>query len=233
MYARGNPMKYNDPTGHCVEDLCIGEGALLAAGCVASGLCEKVAEAGSALLAEGSTLLTEGAALAVEAADALGLGAETTAAAVEKVATEDSVLAEKVAENGVGQVSSAAEKVAVDKNLVDQLLKEGVKHNPDNILRIGQTSNGRIVFLETGNNAAGFQHIINEHANDFTNRGIATKQIPDLLMKALSDNKIVGFQGAGTGRPIYETIFNGVKQLVAITVGNNGYIVGANPASVR
>jgi len=97
-------------------------------------------------------------------------------------------------------------------------------------LRIGQVSNGRVVFLETGSNTAGLQHIINAHGSDFANRGVSIEQIPDLVMKALSDNNIVGSQGAG--RPIYETIFNGTKQLVAITVGSNGYIVGANPASL-
>lgn len=32
----------------------------------------------------------------------------------------------------------------------------------------------------------------------------------------------------GTGRPIYETMINGKKYNIAVTVGNNGYIVGAN-----
>ena len=47
-------------------------------------------------------------------------------------------------------------------------------------------------------------------------------------MKAVTDGKIVGYQGAGTGRPIYETMINGKKYSIAVTVGNNGYIVGAN-----
>lgn len=37
------------------------------------------------------------------------------------------------------------------------------------------------------------------------------------------------FTGRGTGRPIYEFTYNGELHNVAITVGNNGFVVGANP----
>jgi hypothetical protein len=73
-------------------------------------------------------------------------------------------------------------------------------------------------------------HILYEHAGDFINRGVATEDIPRLLKTALSDGKIVGYQGSDTGRPIYEVMFNGKVQRVGITVGSNGFVVGANPA---
>lgn len=47
-------------------------------------------------------------------------------------------------------------------------------------------------------------------------------------MKAVTDGKIVGYQGSGTGHPIYETVINGKKYNLAVSVGDNGYIVGAN-----
>jgi RHS repeat-associated protein len=31
-YVRNNPLRYTDSNGHCIEDLCIGEGALVYAG---------------------------------------------------------------------------------------------------------------------------------------------------------------------------------------------------------
>ncbi len=68
--------------------------------------------------------------------------------------------------------------------------------------------------------------------NDFAAMGVKSNDIPDLLMKALKKGEIVGYQGRGRGRPIYEVVFNGQKQRVAITVGNNGFIVGANPTSL-
>ncbi len=51
-------------------------------------------------------------------------------------------------------------------------------------------------------------------------------------MTAVTEGKIVGYQGRGTGRPIYEIEYNGKLQRVAVTVGDNGYIVGANPVSI-
>ncbi|GGE06414.1 hypothetical protein GCM10011571_04430 [Marinithermofilum abyssi] len=58
-------------------------------------------------------------------------------------------------------------------------------------------------------------------------KGIKSNETPDLLMEALSKGEVVGYQGRGTGRPIYGVVFNGRKQRVAITV-----IVGANPKSL-
>ena len=38
-------------------------------------------------------------------------------------------------------------------------------------------------------------------------------------------------QGEDKGRPIYNLIYNGTERNVAITVGDNGYVVGANLTS--
>ena len=40
--------------------------------------------------------------------------------------------------------------------------------------------------------------------------------------------KSVGYQGSGKRRPIYETTINGKTERLAVTVGSNGFIVGAN-----
>lgn len=46
------------------------------------------------------------------------------------------------------------------------------------------------------------------HADDFAKRGIYADQIPDLVMTAVERGRIVGYQGKGMGRPIYDlTIF--------------------------
>ena len=83
--------------------------------------------------------------------------------------------------------------------------------------------------VENGTDTAGLNHIITEHADDFLNKGITQEQIPDYVMNALDNGKIVGYQGRGTGRSIYEFTYYGEIHKVAITVGNNGFIVGANP----
>ena len=43
----------------------------------------------------------------------------------------------------------------------------------------------------------------------------------------------MGTQGKKNPRTVYEFIYNGNKQRVAVQVGENGYIVGANPKSTK
>ena len=117
----------------------------------------------------------------------------------------------------------------LNSNLLDELANSGVKYNPEDIVAITKTADGKLVWLENGTDTAGLNHIITEHADDFLNKGIMQEQIPDYVMNALENGKIVGYQGRGTGRPIYEFTYNGEIHKVAITVGNNEFIVGANP----
>ena len=48
-------------------------------------------------------------------------------------------------------------------------------------------------------------------------------------MHAIKDGKVVGTQRT---RPIYEVMYEGKLQRVAISISNNGFIVGANPKSI-
>ncbi len=120
----------------------------------------------------------------------------------------------------------------LDMDLVRKLQDSGAKFNQEDLLwAIRYPRPGvPVAWLEKGNKDAGFMHVLYEHAGDFMNRGVATEDIPRLLKTALSDGKIVGNQGADAGRPIYEVTFNGKVQRVGITVGSNGFVVGANPA---
>ena len=127
------------------------------------------------------------------------------------------------------EADSKAAESGLNSNLLDELANSGVKYNPEDIVAITKTADGKLVWLENGTDTAGLNHIITEHADDFLNKGITQEQIPDYVMNALENGKIVGYQGRGSGRPIYEFTYNGEIHKVAITVGNNGFIVGANP----
>ena len=161
-------------------------------------------------IAEGAA---KGAGNAAEDAGKAGKGLEEAAKGAESAAED----AGKVGESGL------------NSNLLDELVNSGVKYNPEDIVAITKTADGKLVWLENGTDTAGLNHIITEHADDFLNKGITQEQIPDYVMNALENGKIVGYQGRGTGRPIYEFTYNGEIHKVAITVGNNGFIVGANP----
>ena len=112
------------------------------------------------------------------------------------------------------------------EDLLGELSEAGIKHTPVEVLRVSRDRSGRIVFLESGNSRAGLQHIVQRHAEDFSRIGVAEDQIPDLLITATTKGRIVGEQGS---RPIYEVVFGGEVRRVAVTVGDNGFIVGANP----
>ena len=130
----------------------------------------------------------------------------------------------------VGTAMIPVMRVSTSTSLTAQLTQQGVKHNPANIVQIGKNADGKIMFLETGNSSAGLQHIVQRHGADFANRGISQSQIPQAIMAAVTRGKVVGYQGKGTGRPIYEVGFGGQTHRIAVTTGSNGFIVGANPA---
>ncbi|MEB3148790.1 MAG: hypothetical protein VKL60_07165 [Sphaerospermopsis sp.] len=114
--------------------------------------------------------------------------------------------------------------------LLAELDQLGIKHTPEKIVRIAKQSDGKIVFLEEGNADAGLQHILERYSSEFADQGIEADQIPDVIIKAVIEGKITSYQGRKkTPRPIYEVNFNGKTYYIAVTVGDNGYIVGANP----
>ena len=115
--------------------------------------------------------------------------------------------------------------------LIAELIRKGVKVTPGNVVDAARRADGTIVFLEKGNPGAGLEHILIGHEQDFIKAGIPASEIPDAVVQAAADGKIVGYQGGGpTPRPIYEILIGGVKKRIAVTVSANGFIVGANPA---
>jgi hypothetical protein len=117
------------------------------------------------------------------------------------------------------------------QGLIDDLGRSGIKHTPENIVDIRKTQDGKIVFLETGNRQAGLEHILVRHEQDFANVGIHADQIPDAVMTAVTQGKVIGHQGKNQGRTIYDVVFNDTRHRISVTVSDNGFIVGANPQS--
>ena len=56
---------------------------------------------------------------------------------------------------------------------------------------------------------------------DFAKIGVPEAQIADVVMQAVTEGKLVGYQGAGTGRPIYEITINGQPQRIAVPTSTN------------
>ncbi len=118
--------------------------------------------------------------------------------------------------------------------LIDEVKARGDKINPSEVIGITKDSSGKIIWLENGhlgNNPSGLAHILDAHEADFNKKGISSSDISDFILTAASKGTIVGYQGKGTGRPIYLVTYKGTDYKVAITIGSNGYIIGANPRS--
>ena len=126
----------------------------------------------------------------------------------------------------------ARAKTQIIQHFTNALSKSGIKHNIDDIVNIGRDKLGKIIFLEKGNANAGLKHIM-RHADDFAKSGVDKDDIADFVFDAIKNGKIVGYQGKGTGRPIYEALYKGKVKRVAVTVGDNGFIVGSNPISIK
>ncbi|BAZ10417.1 hypothetical protein NIES4071_22320 [Calothrix sp. NIES-4071] len=119
--------------------------------------------------------------------------------------------------------------------LIAELTELGIKHTPEKIICIARLPNGKIVFLEegkTGRRGSGLAHILEQHKEDFARRGISEDEIPAYLMAAVTTGTFMGYQGMVQPRYVYEVIFNGRRQYIAVSVSDNGYIVGANPTSL-
>lgn len=63
---------------------------------------------------------------------------------------------------------------------------------------------------------------------EFAKARVRVEDIPALLKKALTEGTLIDTQGRT--RLVYEVVFNGKSQLVAIDVSSNGFVIGANPA---
>ena len=49
----------------------------------------------------------------------------------------------------------------------------------------------------------------------------------------MQQGNIVGTQGKRNPQTVYEFVYKGKRQRIAIQVGSNGYIVSANPKSMK
>ncbi len=119
--------------------------------------------------------------------------------------------------------------------LISQLEASGEKINKADVVAITQDASGKIIWLEKGHlgeRPSGLAHIIDAHGDEFAKHGITEAEIPQYIMTAVKYGTIIGYQGRGQGRPIYEFTYEGAARRIAITIGSNGYVVGANPKSI-
>jgi filamentous hemagglutinin len=98
-------------------------------------------------------------------------------------------------------------------------------------LRIENAEPDWLVWLEEGNERAGLEHLlIDKRVADFARHGIGRDEIVDAVFDALANGTPIGI--SGKDRVVYALTYNGRPVRIAISVGSNGFIVGANPFSL-
>ncbi len=119
-----------------------------------------------------------------------------------------------------------------DAELIAEVRRNGHKISPERVVRIARARDGRVVWLEKGDEARGLGHLMSrKRVREFEGSGVVEDRIVDLVFDGLVQGEVVGYYG--TDRPVHEVQFDGRRRRVAITTGSNGYIVGANPISMR
>jgi hypothetical protein len=69
------------------------------------------------------------------------------------------------------------------------------------------------------------QHIMDAHGDDFASMGVSQKQIPGVVMQAVTRGKIVGYQGAGAGRVQMGRRLRFPHVFMALFVRNRGQVL--------
>ena len=57
-----------------------------------------------------------------------------------------------------------------------------------------RATDGRVAFLETGDEMSGLQHIISEHASQFAQKGVTESDLPALIKASTTKGRIVGMK---------------------------------------
>ena len=116
------------------------------------------------------------------------------------------------------------------KGLMQALKDSGEKYTEKDVIFIVKQQNGKIAWLEEGKETAGWKHV-KKHSMNFKSIGIKEDLIPELIREAITHGKVIGYQKTKNQFPreVYEVEFMKENIKIAISISDNGFIVGANP----
>lgn len=125
-------------------------------------------------------------------------------------------------------------------NMIQFTQERNIKIDPLKTLAIANTQreNTYYTFLETGNVTAGLYHIIIRHGEEFIRRGVRLVDLPGMLMQAAAYPKTAYLyrQGRDSDNPrVVYAVCNPLDDKpigIALSIGTNGFIVGANVANI-
>ena len=118
------------------------------------------------------------------------------------------------------------------KEDIKKLENAGVKFNKEEVVFVCETNDGKLVWLEKGNDRVGLKHIISRHKQNFKDLlNINENEIPAKIHEIITSwNQLSKTLKNIGGRDGYEYVYeNNGNYIVIIVVGTNGFIVSAYP----
>lgn len=119
---------------------------------------------------------------------------------------------------------------------INMLENAKVKYDKENIVFAIKDNNGRLYWLEHGNNSVGLKHIINRHKNAFNKAyGVKEKDIAGFIKNMILSGTIIAErQKIRYGKVHIEQNYKYMGKYYTLNaVGTNGFIVSCYPINVE
>lgn len=117
-------------------------------------------------------------------------------------------------------------------DMLKPLIEAKVKFNADEVQFVTKDKSGQIIWLETGNDNAGLNHILKKHADDFsTKHNVSKENVVSHIKNIISEGNIEYSRiiKRGTREGIEKLYSYNGKYYLLSGIGTNGFVVSAYP----
>lgn len=108
---------------------------------------------------------------------------------------------------------------------MEELKNSGVKYTEKDVVLVAKNYNGKLLWLEKGNESSGLKHIEKRHQKDFGEN----TNVKDLLMKILPLKPLKHFSRKKGKKLADIYLYKKNSKLYLVAYGDNGYIVSFYP----
>ena len=121
-------------------------------------------------------------------------------------------------------------------DMLQPLIDAKVKFNADDVLFVTKDKSGQMIWLETGNDNAGLNHILKRHADDFsTKHNVSRENIASHINSIINKGNIEYSRITKRGNRVgIEKLYSHNDKYYMLTgIGTNGFIVSAYPINEK
>ncbi|MEO1254732.1 MAG: Hint domain-containing protein, partial [Bacteroidota bacterium] len=118
------------------------------------------------------------------------------------------------------------------EDLTEELANQGTRFSRENMVAITRNPDGTVMWLESGSNRAGLQHIMERHGSNFADKLNANNQeeVVELVMNSINNRTPIATRPTpGDTRGGTDYLYDIDGSNLRVSVGGNGFIVTAFP----